>query len=74
MVGWGALVMQEGCEFAEELLHKENVPHCLEGNSGCQVEFFSPSNLVPKWQLHSDSCFNVDWLIYLGRIIIFAVI
>ena len=28
----GALVLQEGCEFAEELLHKENVPHCLQGD------------------------------------------
>lgn len=39
--GVGALVMQEGCEFAEELLHKENVPHCLQGTSGCQVVFFT---------------------------------
>lgn len=38
MVGRGELVLQEGCEFAEELLHKENVLHCLEGDSSCQVE------------------------------------
>lgn len=40
----GALVLQEGCEFAEELLNKENVPHGRLGNGSCQMErgFFHP--------------------------------
>lgn len=74
--GGEALVLQEGCEFAEELLHKENVPHCLQGDGDCQMEqVFFTLYLVPKWQLHSGQLvFNMDWLIYLCRIIIFAAI
>lgn len=34
----------------KSFLHKENVPHCLQGDGGF--------HLVPKWQRHSDS-----WLV-----------
>lgn len=61
--GVGALVMQEGCEFAEELLHKENVPHCLGGNTGCQV-FFHPLILFLN-DSESDSCFSIDIQFYI---------
>lgn len=64
----GALVLQEGCEFAEELLHKENVPHCLQGDGIARWSrvFFSPSYLVPKWLFHEDSWFWAGSLIYAG--------
>lgn len=38
--GGGGSFLQEGCEFAEELLHKENVPHCLQGDGVCQMDPF----------------------------------
>lgn len=66
-----ALVLQEGCE---ELSHKENVPHCLQGDGGCQMEqgffffFFLALLFGSKWQLHSDGCF-LTWtgsFIYAG--------
>lgn len=67
------------CEFAQEHLHKENVPHCLQGDAGFQIEqgfLFSPSFFwAPKRQLHSDTWFfNMDWLVYLCGIIVFVIV
>lgn len=50
----GGSFLQEGCEFAEELLHKENVPHCLQGDGVCQMDPFFLC-LILKRRLCSSS-------------------
>lgn len=52
--GGGGSFLQEGCEFAEELLHKENVPHCLQGDCVCQMDPFFLC-LILKRRLCSSS-------------------
>lgn len=76
--GEGAQVLQEGCEFAEELLHKENVPTLSPGwrrfPDWAGISFFT-LYLLPKQRLHSYSWFFItDWLVYLCRIIIFVIV